>query len=123
MVRILSDWRCAGLLAVALVVGAAAGPVRAAGVVGYKNETNQVVVVQSSITINGVVRRGKAQMLSPGEVAVDGLVLAGVRRITIYDPKKPTTPLFQDDVTIAADTLLSIQPDAPITPTTTPVKN
>src|SRR5262249_44755081 len=65
---------------------------------------------------------GKAQMLSPGEVAVDAVILAGPRKITVYDPKKPNTPLFQDDVLIKDDTLLSIQPDSQTTPAT-PVKN
>jgi len=61
-------------------------------------------------------------MLSPGEVAVDGIILVGARRITVYDPKKPNTPLFQDDALIKDDTLLSIQPDTPAKPAT-PVKN
>ncbi|MFL5339525.1 MAG: hypothetical protein ACJ8F7_05090 [Gemmataceae bacterium] len=119
MVRTFTNLRSASLLA-ALLVGACAAEANAAGFVGYRNDTNQVVVVQSSITVNGVVRRGKAQMLSPGEIAVDNLVVVGPRRITVYDPKKPTSPLFQDDVTLTADALLSIQPDMPATPVKNP---
>jgi len=123
MVRCLAYFRSICLPALAL--GAALlclGEAKAAGLIAYRNDTNQVVVVQSSVTVNGVVRKGKAQMLSPGEVAVDGIILVGARRITVYDPKKPNTPLFQDDALIKDDTLLSIQPDTPAKPAT-PVKN
>ena len=122
MFRILSDPRSTALLGLvfaASLIGI--GKATAAGIVGYRNDTTQVVVVQSSITVNGVVRKGKGQMLSPGEVAVDGFVTTGARRITVYDPKKPSTPLFQNDVTTNDDTLLSIQPDMGAS-TTTPVK-
>jgi hypothetical protein len=118
MFRLFPYLRSVGLLAVTLAVGLAvsqvgAGRAAAAGVVGFRNDTNQVIVVQCSVTVNNVVRHGKAQMLAPGEVAVDGLIVAGSRRITVYDPKKPKTPLYQDDVRVSDDVLYSIQPDAP----------
>src|SRR5437763_526760 len=96
MFRLFSELRSASLLGMALLFGPlSAADAQAAGGVAYRNDTSQVVVVQSMVMVNGVARRGKAQMLSPGEVAVDGLLLVGPRRITVYDPKKPNTPLFQ----------------------------
>src|SRR5437763_687343 len=108
MFRLFPYLRSFGLLAVTLAVGLAGASAAAAGVVGFRNDTNQVIVVQSSVTVNNVVRHGKAQMLAPGEVAVDGMIVAGPRRITVYDPKKPKTPLYQDDVRVGDDVLYSI---------------
>ena len=59
---------------------------------------------------NGVVKRGKPQMLYPGEVAIDGLIGTGMRRITVSDPKKPTaTPLYDDKKMLTDDTFYSVQ--------------
>jgi hypothetical protein len=91
---------------------AAAGSVRGDGMVGYKNNTNYTIVVQSSIVVNNVEKKGKPQMLYPGEVALDGQIGTGTRRITIYDakydPKKANTPLHQEDVILKKDTFFSI---------------
>src|SRR5262249_6938629 len=51
-------------------------------------------------------------------VALDGLSGIGVRRITIYDPKKPSTPLHEEDVILKKDTFLKIETEA----VTMPVK-
>jgi hypothetical protein len=121
MFRDIPHLRSVCLPATALAIALfSARDVNAAGLIAYRNDTNQVVVVQSSVTINGIVRKDKPRMLSPGEVAVDGLVFVGTRKITVYDPKKPKTPLFEDDAIIKDDTLLSIQPDMPATPVKKP---
>lgn len=91
----------------------------AAGLVGYRNDTNQAVVVQSSITSNGVTRLSKPQTLYPGEVALDGLAFTGTRRITVYDARKPSVKLFEGNVTNTDDAFYSIQAKA----RTLPVKN
>ena len=101
--------------ALSLLLGlAAAGSARADGLVGFRNDTNYVIVVQSSIVVNNVVKKGKPQMLYPGEVALDGQIGTGTRHITIYDPKKPKTPLHETDVTVGKDVLFSIQTEATI---------
>jgi hypothetical protein len=104
--------RSAGLLILALLVCPVwASAADAAGVVGFRNDTNQVISVQTTLELpNGVVKRGKPQMLYPGEVAIDGLIGMGVRRITVSDPKKPTaSPLFDDKKMLADDTFYSVQ--------------
>lgn len=104
------------LLASTLVSHAA----EAAGTVGYRNETSQTVIVQSSVTVNGVTRRGRAIALAPGESAIDAVNGIGTRRISVYDPKKLNTPLYQGDVNVTEDTLLTIRPE--VAPGTTMVK-
>src|SRR5439155_19035649 len=82
MYRSYHTLRSAGLLVLALLVCPLwAGAADAAGVVGFRNDTNQVISVQTTLELpNGVVKRGKPQMLYPGEVAIDGLIGSGTRR-------------------------------------------
>lgn len=107
--------RTACVFGLALLLAATAtSEATAAGIVGYRNDTNQVIVVQTVMTVNTVMRRSKPQTLFPGEVALDGLIGAGTRRITIYDPKKPNAPLFQGDVTSNDDAVYSIQAETTV---------
>src|SRR5213079_1642386 len=104
--------RSAGLLVLALLVCPLwAGAADAAGVVGFRNDTNQVISVQTTLELpNGVIKRGKPQMLYPGEVAIDGLIGTGLRRITVSDPKKPNaSPLYEDKKSLSDDTFFSVQ--------------
>lgn len=84
----------------------------AAGLVGYRNDTQQPIVVQSVVTSNGMTRRSKPQTLYPGEVALDSLAFTGVRTIMVYDAKKPTIILYQGDVNSIDDVFFSIRPKA-----------
>jgi hypothetical protein len=101
------------LTAIAALFVFAAG-VRADGLVGYRNDSTQPVIVQSAVVVNNTVRRSKPQLLYPGEVAVDGLSATGVRRVSLYDPKKPTVVLHQEDFNNAKDSFLSIQIDTTV---------
>jgi hypothetical protein len=83
--------------------------VQGAGLVGYRNDTNQAVVVQSTVVVNGMTRRSKPQTIFSGEVALDGLAYAGTRRITIADAKNPSQILFQGDVNAQEDLFFSIR--------------
>jgi hypothetical protein len=103
-----------GLTAVAGLTGA--GNAWAAGLVAYRNDTNQVIVVQSTITSNGTTRLSKPQTLYPGEVALDGLAFTGTRKIVVYDAKKPTVKLFEGKVTNTDDAFYAIQPKAVFVP-------
>jgi hypothetical protein len=117
MFRLIRNFRIALLIGLTpIVAGVSATAAEAGGLVGYRNDTNQTVVVQSTVTVNGVTRRSKPQMLYPGEVALDGLVGQGSRRISVTDPKKPNTPLFQDDVVCTDDVFFSIQTKAVVMP-------
>lgn len=92
----------------------AAADAQAAGLVGYRNDTNQPVIVQSAVVVNNSIRRSKPQLLYPGEMAVDGLSATGLRRVTLYDPKKPNTPLHQEDIRVVGDVFLSIRLDTTV---------
>src|SRR5262245_50110721 len=117
MFRLICNFRIALLIGLTpIAVGISASAAEAGGLVGYRNDTHQVVVVQSTVTVNGVTRRSKPQMLYPGEVALDGLVVQGSRRISVTDPKKPNTPLFQGDMVCTDDVFFSIQTKAVVMP-------
>lgn len=99
----------------ALLIGGAAA--EAAGLVGYRNDTQQAVVVQSTVVSNGMVRRSRPQTLYPGEVARDSLAFTGPRTIKVYDAKKPTAELFSGEISSTEDVVLSIR-----VKTTAPIK-
>src|SRR5262245_9379294 len=104
--------RSKGLLVLALFVCPVwANAADAAGVVGFRNDTSQVISVQTTLELpNGTVKRGKPQMLYPGEVAIDGLIGIGVRRVTVSDPKKPSAaPMYDDKKTLTDDAFFSVQ--------------
>jgi len=85
------------------------GGADAAGLVGFRNDTQQAVVVQSTIVSNGVTRRSKPQTLYPGETALDSLAFTGTRSVTVYDSKKPSVVLMTADVNSTDDVFYSIQ--------------
>src|SRR5687768_7472077 len=114
MFQLLKDLRILGGALVALLIGVSAAD--AAGLVGYRNDSTQAVVVQSAVTSNGRVSLSKPQTLYPGEVALDNLAFVGTRRITIYDAKNTKVVLFQGDVTNTDDALYSIQSKASTVP-------
>lgn len=84
---------------------------------GYKNETNAIIVVQSATVVNGQVIRGKPHRLYPGEVAWDTVPQPGVRQVSIYDPKANNRLVAQDNVNCAGtDLFLSVQVEVPPPP-------
>ena len=85
-----------------------AGNAFADGIVAYRNDTKQALVVQSAVVVNGSVKTSKPQTLFPGELAVDTLVQGGPRRVVIYDARKPNAILFQTDVAFNGDAFYSI---------------
>src|SRR5262249_52270827 len=98
------------LVLVLLVCPLWAGAADAAGVVGFRNDTNQVISIQTTLELpTGTVKRGKPQMLYPGEVAIDGLIGIGTRRVTVSDPKKPSpAPMYDDKKMLTDDTIFSV---------------
>src|SRR6266568_4340942 len=114
MFQLAKDLRILGVAVLAIFVSTAAAD--AAGLVGYRNDMNQAVVVQSSVTSDGRTSLSKPQTLYPGEVALDNLAFVGTRRITVYDTKNTKVVLFQGDVTNSDDALYSIQSKASTVP-------
>jgi hypothetical protein len=77
---------------------------------GYKNDTQTVIVVQSASMVNNQVRLGKAHTLYPGEIAWDAVTAPGLRRLSVFDPKQPLRPLHQDVFNVQnVDIFLSVQ--------------
>lgn len=119
MFRLIRELRIARLIGVVLIAaGASQASAEAAGLVGYRNDTNQTIVVQSVAVVNGVARRSRPQMLYPGEVALDGIAAQGKRKITVTDPKKPSVALYHDEVVCTDDVFFSIR----IKASTIPIK-
>ncbi|MCX7699817.1 MAG: hypothetical protein N2039_02975 [Gemmataceae bacterium] len=107
MIRQFELCRFGFILSVAGVVAAA--PVAfAEGIVAYRNETKQAIVVQSAVVVNGTIKMSKPQTLFPGESAVDSLTRSGPRRIVIYDARKPNNILLQTDVAFTGDAFYAI---------------
>src|SRR5947208_16118251 len=112
MFQLFHTLRSVGAMALALLICPIwANAADAAGVVGFRNDTNQVVSVQTVLVLpNGMTRSGKPQMLYPGEVAIDGLIGTGTRKITVTDPKKPNAAaLCEAERTVNDDSFFSVQ--------------
>jgi hypothetical protein len=101
---------CLSLIALALVPAFAD-----AAWLGYKNNTNAIIVIQAAdvVVVNGQMktgRSGKAHTLYPGEVAWDPIAAPGGRLISVYDPKQNNRLLYQDRVDCNKnDIFLSLQ--------------
>src|SRR5437870_13393757 len=116
MVRRTHPLRRVGLLALALLVCPLwASAANAAGVVGFRNDTNQVISVQTvQVLPNGTTKSGKPQILYPGEVSVDGLIGTGPRKITVTDPKKKDTVLCDVTQNLNDDAFFSVQTETSV---------
>jgi hypothetical protein len=88
-----------------------------AATLGYRNDTQSVVVIQSAIVVNNQVRWGKPHTLFPGEAAQDAVPAPGMRVIAVFDPKQNNRLIYQETVTIGtADVLLSLRMIPPPAP-------
>jgi len=72
---------------VLLALLAAGGPVQA-GWLGFRNETNQPLIVRRASVVKKQVRWGKPVVLYPGEVSWDSVGEPGVKQITVFNAKK-----------------------------------
>lgn len=113
-------WLCGIAVLAVLAIGAVPGSASAAWL-GYKNETNAPIAVQTAIevkvVVNGQVRsqivRGKAHVLFPGEVAWDNIPTPGARQISIYEPKANNRLVHQDTINVLGqDIFLAVQSEA-----------
>ena len=77
---------------------------------GYKNDTQAAIVVQTSVVVNDKVVRGKEHKLYPGEIAWDNIPVAGPRQISVMDPKANNKLTGQETINVAnQDIFLSVQ--------------
>ncbi len=83
-----------------------------AGWITLSNDTNQTVVVQESVTVNGQVRKCKPIKLAPGETVREFQAAGGTKKLAILEPGLLGRQLFTSDVTWKDDTTFSIHRDA-----------
>lgn len=79
-----------------------------AGWIAISNDTNQTIVVQESITVNGQVRRCKPIKLAPGEVLREFQPSGGTKKLSILESGLFGKQLFAGDLTWKEDTAFSI---------------
>jgi hypothetical protein len=114
MLRGNSFWRLAALVLTATALGPAPA---SAGWLSLRNDTRTTLIVQEIVIINGQPRRGTQRQLYPGEVAVESVAGAGVKRLLVFEPKMPTVPLLRTERNYTgADQVFSIQLEAGPTP-------
>jgi hypothetical protein len=78
---------------------------------GFRNDLNVPIIIQSVIVVNNQVRKGKPLVLLPGEVSLDPVIPPGARRIIINGARRPNPLLFQDDIMVKDDLFYSVQVD------------
>lgn len=83
-----------------------------AGWISISNDTNQTIVVQESITVNGQVRRCKPIKLAPGEILREYQTSGGTKTLTIHESGLFGKQLFSGELTWKDDTAFSIHKDA-----------
>src|SRR5262249_9743205 len=104
-----SFWAKCMILALC-VLGFAPAAVEAASL-GYRNDLNVPIVIQTVVVVNNQLRKGKPLILLPGEVSFDPVTPSGARRIIINAARRPNALLFQDDITVKDDVFYSVQFD------------
>jgi hypothetical protein len=100
-----------GIVLALCVLGLAPTAVEAASL-GYRNDLNVPIVIQTVVVVNNQLRKGKPLILLPGEVSLDPVTPMGARRIIINGARRPNPLLFQDDITVKDDVFYSVQFDA-----------
>jgi hypothetical protein len=98
-------------MVLALVVSGFAPVAAEAASLGYRNDLNVPIIIQTVFVVNNQLRKGKALILAPGEVTLDPVTPLGARRIIINAARRPSPLLMQDDITVKDDILYSVQLD------------
>lgn len=108
--RVARDGKAGRLVTLVAIAALVTPGVGQAAWFGYRNDTMAVMVVQTSVTVNGRVVRGKAHLLYPGEMAWDNMAAPGLRTITVFDPKAKNRVVAQENIFIQnQDVFLSAQ--------------
>jgi hypothetical protein len=109
------------LAAVALTLAAFGTGTASAGSLSLRNDTRTTLIVQEIVIVQGQARRGPQRQLYPGEVAVETVAGAGVKRLMIFDPKQPMVPLLRADLPYTgADQVFAIRLEPGPTPQAPP---
>lgn len=103
--------RPAKLLTLALVGLLLTTAPASAGWITISNDTNQTLIVQESVTVNGQVRKCKPLKLAPGETVREFRQAGGTKTLTISEPGLLGRQLFSGDLTWKDDTAFSVHKD------------
>src|SRR5262245_28295112 len=89
-------WRnaCVTLFALA-VLGGLPEAALAAGM-GFRNDLNIPIVIQGETVVNNTSRRGQLLVVQPRKAAWDTNLMAGKRKVTIYEANQPYRVLWCD---------------------------
>jgi hypothetical protein len=85
-------------LAALLAVSGAASIADAAWL-AVKNDTNRIIVVQSAVTVNGQIKRGRPTRLLPGETVREFLQPQQMA-LEVYDAHSPNKPVLTSKLLI-----------------------
>src|SRR4051812_33236854 len=72
---------------------------------GFRNDTNTVVIVQGISIVNRVPRQGPRHILKPGQESWDMMIAPGNKLILVADAKQPTRVLLQQTVSYTGTNL------------------
>jgi hypothetical protein len=89
----------------------ATGPA-SAGWITISNDTNQTLILQESVTVNGQVRKCKPLKLAPGETVREFRQTGGTKSLTVSETGLLGRQLYAGDLTWKDDTAFSIHKDA-----------
>lgn len=98
-------------LAIAAWLGLLPAPADAAWL-GFRNDTQNVIVVQGASIVNNQPRWGKPYRLFPGEIYWENILIPGNKLIHVYDPKQPNVPLLREVIQFqGADLFYAVETD------------
>jgi hypothetical protein len=88
-----------------------------AGIIVFRNDTDNPVMIQGISIINRVVRKGNLHVLRPGEVSRELILVPGAILFTVADAKQPTRILCQETIQVLGiDLFYTIKADVPDKP-------
>jgi hypothetical protein len=90
--------------ALAVLVTVAGASAAEAGWVAFKNDTNQAIVVQEVVIVNGRPVRGKPTRLLAGESFREFQNMPGNKNYEIFTAGPPPAPLWSGTLSCKADT-------------------
>src|SRR5262245_28663430 len=101
-----------GLVLAFVVLAFCPGALQAAWL-GFRNDLNASVIIQTVTVVNGVAReKPRVFLLAPSEVSIDP-VIQPVNKLIVISDAKTKRVLFQDTIPVNADLFFSVQTNPP----------
>jgi hypothetical protein len=114
MIRYFASFRGAHVALLAIIAVGILPAAVEAGIIVFRNDTDNPVMIQGISIINRVVRRGKLHVLRPGEVGRELILIPGAILFAVADAKQPTRILCQETIQVrGTDLFYTIKADVP----------